>query len=70
MDGKLRLHSMVLRTMEFQLGKAVASAILSQVCEKMNTTTLDGVCYKREMRCARSGDAILVTHYELSARSA
>ena len=34
------------------------------------TTTLEGVRYKREMRCARTGDAIVVTHYELSARSA
>ncbi len=34
------------------------------------TTTLDGVCYKREMRCARTGDAIVLTHYELSARRA
>ena len=32
-------------------------------------SVVEGVCYQREMRCARSGDAILVTHYELSARN-
>ena len=34
------------------------------------TTTLDGVCYEREMRCAREGDVIVVKHYHLSDRPA
>ena len=67
-------HVRVGQPAEFQISGADTGFILSLAAagypqHVRYTTTLEGVCYQREMRCARSGDAILVTHYELSARN-